>query len=121
MKKKAINFFDDGAECSELMKGGDITITQVSAYVNRLQEAKDEFEAIFDNAELHTAVENIKALREDFMTQENCDIIATLRGALRSIPEAVQRIKDICERNVCVANEIRIILESGVGFEELFD
>lgn len=116
--KKSIDFFADGRDREEGMEG-DITIEALSYRVNALDAAKDEYEDLFDNAELCSAVENIKALQEDIMLEYNVDIITLLRRGLEQVPEAVKTLADICRDNLCIAAQIKTVLQSG-KFDELF-
>lgn len=75
---------------------------------------------MFDNAELKCAIESIKSLNDDFIVDYSVDLIALIKKAVQGIPQAVLKLKEVCEQMSCVAEQVKIILNSGVSIDECF-
>lgn len=122
-KKAAIETFIDFSgnkdEDTPETRGG-VSIDVVSYQADMLSEAKNEFEQLFDNAELKCAIESIKSLNDDFIVDYSVDLIALIKKAVHGIPQAVLKLKEVCEQMSCVAEQVKIILNSGVSIDECF-
>lgn len=100
-------------------KGG-VSIDVVSFQADALSDARNEFECLLDNAELQCAIESIKSLNEDFMVEYSIDLISLIRKAVKGIPQAVLKLKGVCDEMPCVAEQVKVVLSSGVSVEECF-
>lgn len=114
-----IDFSGNKDEDTPETRGG-VSIDVVSYQADMLSEAKNEFEQLFDNAELKCAIESIKSLNDDFIVDYSVDLIALIKKAVQGIPQAVLKLKEVCEQMSCVAEQVKIILNSGVSIDECF-
>ena len=85
--------------------------------INKLKGAYDDFE---DNDELKYAISFIKELQPVMFVEEKADLIGVIKKALEGKSESVMKLKELCDKYVVVAEQIRIILQSGFSFEECF-
>lgn len=125
IKKLSTETFIDFSGCrddrqSDVESRGGISIDVVSYQADALSDAKNEFECLFDNEELKCAIESIKSLNDDFMVEYSIDLISLIRKAVKGIPQAVLKLKEVCDEMTCVAEQVKIILSSGVSVEECF-
>ena len=116
-KKKKEFYFDDCSDddFDDVASSGGIKIERYKA-----SEIQDAFELLLDDDELNYAIDTIKALDLDLQEEENIFIIKVLEQALKGIPLAVSKIKEVCNRYKVVSEQIEIILSSGKTFEEMF-
>lgn len=56
----------------------------------------------------------------DIEIAEDLNIIKTLEMAIKGIPVAIANLKVVCEKYTKVGEAVRIILDSGYSFEEVF-
>lgn len=83
-------------------------------------EEKSDFDKLEDSFELQEAVDFINGMESELVVTENIFIVKVIRQALKGIPDSVKILKDICTYYSDVAEAIKIILQSGESFEELF-
>lgn len=119
-KETFIDFSDVQKDRSDAKEIGGANINVISFQADALSDSKSEFDELFDNAELRSAVETIKALNDDFITEFQVDLIALIKKAVRGVPQAVLKLKKVCEEVVCVGEQVKIILSANVSVEECF-
>lgn len=112
-------FIDFSNSQSENYQGG-IDIDTVSFEADALDEAKNEYEYLFDNAELRSAIECIQALNDDFIVEYSVDLIGLIKQAVKGVQTAVSKLKEVCSEMPCVAEQVKIILSSKVPIDECF-
>lgn len=121
MKKETfIDFFSSDEDKYTNEVTGGVTIDVVSFQADTMSEAKSDYDCILDNAELISAINNIKALNEDFIVEYQVDLISLIKKAVQGIPQAVVKLREICEEVSCVGEQVKIILSSGVSISECF-
>jgi hypothetical protein len=112
-------FIDFSNSQSEYYQGG-VDIDTVSFKTDALDEAKNEYEYLFDNAELRSAIECIQALNDDFIVEYSVDLIGLIKQAVKGVQTAVSKLKEVCNEMPCVAEQVKIILSSKVPIDECF-
>ncbi len=113
------NSFDDNggkgkAPCT-------ISSDLVAQHQTTVEACSDVFEELIDSYELRYAVETIQELKEDIFIEENIDIVECVRQAMRGLPSAVQSLKGICAEYELLGEQIKLVLASGVSFNQLFN
>ena len=121
-KKETFYFEDDGIDDSQwgkLAKQGGVSMTEVSA--QRFNALEQGFESLEDDEEFTCAVETIKSLREDFLISEGVDLVLLIKHAMEFFPQAITKLKNICEEFELVGEQIQIILSSGKDLNDYFE
>lgn len=128
MKKKKncskfsyINFSSEGEDTSSgsaRQEAGCIDANVVSFDV--YNQMKDSFEEIVEDSDLAYAIETIKMLNEDLIVTSGIDIIVTLKRAAASVPQAMQKLAQVCKENAIIGDLVKTILSSGFTVEECF-
>lgn len=119
-KIKFISFADSATETESDLRNGGMTIDEVSYMSSNFSDVKSDFDKFFDNEELQSAVSNIRQLNEDFIVDYNLDLVVLLKKATSGIPQAISKLKEVCEEFKVVGEQIRVILASGVSVDECF-
>lgn len=88
--------------------------------IDSLPDKTDKYKVFEDTEELSLTVEKIHAIHKDIMTVYGVDIIYSIRSALKGNPSAVETLSQLCVEDTRIGDYLKIILESGVSFEELF-
>ena len=119
-KRKKEVFLDTGSSTDDFdevaSKGG----IKADRFMPTALQIQDAFEQVLLDDELAYAVSTIKELDEMLQIEEGVFIIRVLRQAIKGIPDSVKILKRICEDYEVVAEQIRIILDSGRSFDEIF-
>ena len=102
----------------EKRQKGEVTEEEASAAM--VNQVADAFEEVLNDEEVRFAVACVKSLNEDFMVTEGLDLLACIRSALGGIKPAVDRLRKVCADYAVVGEYIKVILEDGRPFEELF-
>lgn len=89
-------------------------------YTPTALQMQDAFEQLLCEEELIYAIATIKSLDKDLQVEENIFIIDVIKQALIGIPNAVDKIKYICNKYKLVSEQLEIILGSGKSFDEMF-
>lgn len=118
-KETFIDFHGEKEASEDSSSVGGISIDVVS-YQDALSEAKSEFDMLFDNEELMYAVNTVKDLNNDFVVEYSIDLIGLIKKAVKGIPQAVVKLKEVCDSMEIVAEQVRIILSSGASIDTCF-
>jgi len=119
-KIKFISFADSPTELEGDLRSGGLTIDEASYMSQNFAEVKSDFDVFFDNEELSSAVASIKQLNPEFIAEFDVDLIMLLKKATCGVPQAISKLKEICSNFAVVAEQIKILLTSGVSVEECF-
>ena len=95
---------------------GTISLSKVSL----VAKMEDSFEKLADSDELRYAVSQIRSLNESFILEHSVNIIETLKYAVRGVPSAIERLRQLCSDFSEVAEYVQVILGSGENVEECF-
>lgn len=120
--KETFYFEDDGVDDSQYStyaQQGGVSLTEISA--NRFNALEQGFEMLEDSEEFLCAVDTIKSLREDFLVSEGVDLVMLIKHAMEFFPQAIEKLKSICEEFELVGEQIEIILSSGKNIEDYFE
>lgn len=120
-KRKYEVFLDFGSnsdEDSEVFRQGGVKEDFASSHT--VDQIKDAYEQILLDAELEYAINTIKELQPVLAVEERIDFIGAIRLALKGIPDAISKIKRICDEYDVVAEQVKVILGSGKTFDEMF-
>ena len=114
--KKVTTYVDtsNGSEKEEKLGYGLVSLNQVSL----LARMEDHFEKLIDNDELMYSVSQIKSLNSSFILEYSVNIVETLRNAVRGIPSAVSKLRELCSEFSDIAEYVQVILSSGIDIEE---
>lgn len=85
-----------------------------------LSQVVDAYEQLLNEDELKFAIESINMLQEDFILEEKVDLLGLVKSALGGIPSSIKHLKELCEEHTILGENIKIVLESGREFNELF-
>ena len=85
-----------------------------------LNKVVDAYEQLLNEDELKFAIESINMLQEDFILEEKVDLLGLVKSALGGIPSSIKHLKELCEEHTILGENIKIVLESGREFNELF-
>lgn len=88
--------------------------------IDNLPDKTNKYEVFEDTEELKLTVEKIHSIHMDIMTVYGVDIIHSIRSALQGTPSAVETLSQLCTEDTRIGDYLKIILESGVSFDELF-
>lgn len=119
-KIKFISFADSDTELEDDLRSGGMTINDVSYMNSKMSDIKSDFDEFFDNEELKSAINSIQQLNEDFITEYGVDLVVLLKKAASGLPQAIQKLKEVCSEFTVVAETIKVILASGVSVDECF-
>ena len=75
---------------------------------------------LFDNEELMYAINTVKDLNNDFVVEYSIDLIGLIKKAVQGIPQAVVKLKEVCDSMEIVAEQVKIILSSGASIDTCF-
>jgi hypothetical protein len=109
---------DNSDDWNETASSGGIKADVASAHA--ALQMKDMYEELILEDELQYAIASIKEMRNELLVDAKLDIIKTIQQALKCIPESVEAIKKVCEDYDVVAEQIQVILGSGVEFDVMF-
>lgn len=119
-KETFIDFHGEREAAEDSSAMGGMSIDVVSYQADALSEAKSEFEMLFDNEELMYAINTVKDLNNDFVVEYSIDLIGLIKKAVQGIPQAVVKLKEVCDSVEVVAEQVKIILSSGVSVDTCF-
>lgn len=117
-KEVYIDFSGSSDDFDDVVTSGGIKADYVQ--LDSIEEMKDAFEELLISEELKYAVDTIKSLNGEFISDYGTDLIFALKRAVQGIPQAVSEIKKICEDFTIVSELIEIILKSKQEVEVLF-
>ena len=117
-RKTFIDFSSNDTEREVSMRNGGVTIDSVST--SAIEDLKDAYDEVLDNIELQEAVSSIKALNDTFRVDFGVNLIKLLKKALSGYPQAVGRLKEVCNEFKQVSEWVQVILKSGHPVESLF-
>lgn len=116
-----ISFADSDTERDADLRSGGVSVDVASYRAEIFADVKSDFDQLFDNEELKYAIEQIKQLNDDMAVNYGVDLIVLLKQAvLTESPEAKSKIKEVCSKFSVVAEQVKIILSSGVPIQECF-
>lgn len=81
---------------------------------------EDDFERIENSELLKYSVNKIKELSPYIWAEYRFDIIYGIRQALRGIPESIMLLRQIVSADAQIGDLVKMILGSGVSFNDLF-
>lgn len=111
-KKKVLGICDSIDEYT----GYEVPVDNLTGYVDQI----DEFEKIENDEEVKYAVDEINKISSYLAINNHIDFSRCVRQALRGTPESINLLKDMVSNNPHAGNMLKIILESGREFDELF-
>ena len=117
-KEVFIDYSDAADDWEETSKSGGIKADIAS--VRNAMRMQDAYEDLIQEDTLRYAVDTIKSLRQELLIEAKIDIIKTIQQALKCIPESVQALKDVCRDYSIVAEQVEVVLSSGLEFDVLF-
>lgn len=117
-KKTFIDFGSSDSERDSSIRNGGITIDSVSA--SAIEDLKDAYEEVALTSELKYAVDTIKGLNDDFVDDYGINLIGLIKKAVVGFPQAVTKLKDVCDEFKIVSEQVEIILKSGQDVESCF-
>ena len=100
------------------MRNGGMSVDYATA--SAVNELVDAYEEILDDAELQFAVETIKSLNKEFIVEYNVNLVSTIQKAIQGIPQAISKLKELCDECDIVSEQVYIILSSGKDIEHIF-
>ena len=119
-KKTFINFGGSDMETEQALRKGGISIDVVSSSASVIEDMRDAFEEVLDDSELKYAISTIKSLNEDFIVDFNVDLITLIKRSVLGIPQAISKLKEVCQDFSIVSEQVEIILKSGHDIEKCF-
>lgn len=119
-KEKYISFDTDDETVSADLRNGGITIDMLSYSSLTNETAADEFEEIENSMELEYAVKTIKEINDDYITYEGIDLIQLIKSAVQRVPQAIEKLKEVCLDNEFVGEQVKVILGSGAPLDSQF-
>lgn len=117
---KYIDFSRESLDRQDSKANGGITVDVVSYQASVISDTVDDFEKLFIDDELKDAVGYVNALNESFIVDEGIDVIFLLKKALDGIPDAVAKLRTLCEDFPLIGENIKIIISSGQEVATLF-
>lgn len=121
MTELHINFSGEGEDTrsgSSRQEFGCISADKV-AY-DAFRAMRDSVESSLEDSELKYAIETIQSLNEEFIVSYDVNLITLLRSASAGVVQAISKLREICQKFEVVAEQVEIILSSGVPVEECF-
>lgn len=95
---------------------GTVSLSKVSL----VAKMEDAFEKLVDDEELAYALKQVRNLNDSFIVNYSVNVMDTLKYAIRGIPSAVSKLKELCSEFSELSEYIRIILSSGEDLCEFF-
>ena len=117
-KESYISSDDCEEDWDAVAMNGGIKMDVLSA--RAAEHMRDAYDELIQEDALRFAVETINSLREDLLIEERMDIVVVIKQALKCIPESVKMLKRVCSEYSVLAEQIQVILESGVDLDMLF-
>jgi len=114
-RKSKILYIVDDSENS-LAEPYCIPETVVSPFAGQ----EDAYEKFEDEEEVSYAVREIRDLRGVIISGYRLDVLYCIKQALKGIPESVKALKNLVNSDPFIGELIRVVLESGQPFAELF-
>lgn len=108
--KKIKYLEDDTSDFENTAKSGGVL-------TNTIIKLETSFEEIENDSELMFAVDTIKRLQMDFLVQEGISLKKLITRAIEGVPQAVKKLKVVCEEFELVGEQIKVILLSGKAME----
>ena len=123
-KTKMVFLFDDSNDFEsnvEDERAGGLSYNDLYSKMKSVSEIEDAFEKVIDEEEVRFAIEQITLLRDDILAEEQVDVIDCIRQALKQVPSAVKRLKELCNDYELFGEMVEIVLGSGKMFNECFE
>ena len=119
-KKRSWIDFDEPSsdDYSETVTSGGISVNELNS--KAVDKVEDAFEQYLDDDELQYAIDTIKSLQPQLLTEAQVDLIGCIKQALKEVPQAIQTLKEVCEEFPLVSELVEIVLTSNKSFEECF-
>lgn len=117
-KKVFIDFASNESERESSLRNGGMTVDSVSA--SAIKDLSDAFEEVLDNSELQYAIDTIKSLNDDFIVDYGINLVSVIKKAVIGFPQAVAKLKELCDEFDVVSEQVQIILQSGKDVESCF-
>lgn len=95
---------------------GTVSLSKVSL----VAKMEDAFDKLVDDDELMYALRQVRDLNDSFIVNYSVNVVDTLKYAIRGIPSAVSKLKELCSEFSELSEYIRIILSSGIDLCEFF-
>lgn len=124
-KKRFVSLQNEGSNNAEEWNNGEIN----ASYVGKMlydRSVDDVFEQVLESSALQEAVDKIKALNEDFILEDQVDVIQALHQATTGeqsdprVIKATEILRVFCEKYNDLAEYVRTVLTSQQRVEELF-
>ena len=117
-KKSYIDFSGSNDDFDDVVTSGGVKADFIQ--LDSIEEMQDAFEEVLLNEELAYAVDTIKSLNDEFISDYGTDLVFALKRAVQGIPQAVDEIKKICANFSLVSELIETILKSKQEVAVLF-
>ena len=117
-KKSYIDFSGSNDDFDDVVNSGGVKSDFIQ--LDSIEEMQDAFEEVLLNEELAYAVDTIKSLNDEFISDYGTDLVFALKRAVQGIPQAVDEIKKICADFSLVSELIETILKSKQEVAVLF-
>lgn len=119
-RESHINFSSDGdTRSGETRQEAGMVDANVVAY-KMYTQMNDSFENLVEDADLRYAIETIKSINEELVITYDVDLIVLLKKAASGVPQAVAKLKQLCDDFALVREQVKIVLSSGKPIEECF-
>ena len=119
-KKELFLDYGSGSDDSynDVSRKGGIVLDSSSD--SHLMKVEDAYNKLINEDALRYAINTIKAIQDDLFIEEQVDFIGLIKQSLNRIPSAIDKVREICEANPLVSEQVEVILSSGYSFEECF-
>lgn len=119
-RKKRELYIDqsDGDDWEDVSRSGGIKVDALQR--DAVDEIADAYEKLILEDELQYAITTIKELQPILLIEEQVDLLHLLKQSLRFVPSAIEALRSLCSDYEVLAEQIKVVLESGRKFEELF-
>lgn len=113
-KNKVLHIVNDIEDISSEPYGVAESIVSIYA------EQEDEYKKLEDEEELAYAIEEIRNLNGVVFYTYRVDMLHCIKQALKGLPESINILKNLVDNDSFIGDLLKIVLESGQPFAELF-
>jgi hypothetical protein len=117
-KESYLDFSDNSDDWDDTVASGGIKADVATTHA--ALQMKDAYEEIIMEDSLRYAIDTITSLRTELLVDAKLDIVRTIQQALKGIPDSIKALKLVCDEYDIVAEQIEVILSSGMEFEAMF-
>lgn len=91
--------------------------SQLNKY--EVKPTKTEYEGVDDKAEVMFAINTIKSIEKSVMETDGVYLSGLISSALKQVPSAIMKLKELCSTDVLIGDMVKTILTSGCDVASL--